>query len=437
MRSGDVLSNQHSSIKPAPDLLFLLFTVTSLVCFTALAFAQSSPAPLNPLRTAPTEKFTVNPGFRDWGPATLAGTTILSGNSSNRGGLFAVDTVTGKLKWSARPTGTASGNPFVSTAPAVSGDIVLTPMGNTLVAISLATGKELWRGPQIEQGATVAAGGGLAYVMGEDSHFHALDPATGREKWNVAFTRGGGSCESVPVARDGIVYVNGSLLVTPADANRSASYHRSLFALDATTGQERWRYSPAESVGRGGICFTQPIVTADTFFGVASATLYAVNLATGRERWKPLEVRRPVEGRERAVKVFGLVDAGPVLVGLTPGTMIAFDKASGRTAWEVPGQYRENFPSTAVAGGVLYFQGHPGATPASPNQGTITYVGGRPVPSVPALPLGRLNALDLETRAILWSFSRPTAEANWSFGFVTPVDGGLWVDSYQALVKLQ
>lgn len=47
--------------------------------------------------------------------------------------------------------------------------------------------------------------------------------------------------------------------------------------------------------------------------------------------------------------------------------------------------------------------------------------------------LGRpagLNALDLDTRAILWSFSRPTAEPNWPFGFVTPVGGGLWVDSY-------
>jgi hypothetical protein len=33
--------------------------------------------------------------------------------------------------------------------------------------------------------------------------------------------------------------------------------------------------------------------------------------------------------------------------------------------------------------------------------------------------------------------SLPTAEPNWSFSFVTPVDGGLWVDSYQALVKLQ
>jgi outer membrane protein assembly factor BamB len=409
--------------------------VGSAFC-TVLALAQPGPSPVGPLRTTPTEKFTVNPGFRDWAPATIAGTTILSGNSSNRGGLFAVDTLTGKVKWTARPTGTAHGSPFVATAPAVSGDIVITPMGNTLVALALATGKELWRGPATAQGARVAVSAGLAYVMGEDNNFHALDATTGREKWKMAFARAG-SCDSAPVVRDGSVLLSGNVVVTPADANRSASYHRSLFALDANTGQERWRYSPASSANTGGTCFTQPIVTDDTFFGVAGTMLYAVNLATGRERWKPIEVRRSEEGRVRGVVVFGLVDAGSVLVGLTSNAMMAFDKASGQTAWEVPGQYRENSPSTAVAGRVLYFQGHPGASPASPNQGTITYVGGRPVPSVPALPPGRLNALDLDTRAILWSFSRPTVEPNWPFGFVTPVDGALWVDSYQALVKLQ
>jgi hypothetical protein len=116
---------------------------------------------------------------------------------------------------------------------------------------------------------------------------------------------------------------------------------------------------------------------------------------------------------------------------------MAFDKATGRRAWEVPGQYRQNSPSTAVAGGVLYVQGHPGAKPASEVQGRIIYQGGKPVEQTPVLPGGHLNAIDLATRAVLWSFSRPTAEANWPFGHVLPVDGGLWVDSYQALVKLQ
>ncbi len=157
--------------------------VITLLC-AVLVFAQS--ASNVPLRTDPKEKFTVNPGFRDWAPTTIAGTTIIGGNSSNRGGLFAVDTLTGKLKWTFRPTGLPHGNPFVSTKPAVSGNIVIVPMGHTLVALALATGKEMWRGPNTAQEATVTADSGSAYVMGEDNNFYALDAATGRQKWKVA-----------------------------------------------------------------------------------------------------------------------------------------------------------------------------------------------------------------------------------------------------------
>lgn len=408
--------------------------VVGAVALTAAAMAQTSS--VAPLRSAPSEKFAVNPGFRDWGPSTLAGTTIVAGNSSNRGGLVAVDTVGGKVKWTTRPTATASGNPFVATAPAISGDTVVVPMGNTLMALSLATGKELWRGPATAQGASAAAAAGLVFVLGADDVFRALDATTGREKWKAAYTRNG-SCVSAPVVRDGVVFLNGNVPVPAADANKPATSYRYLLALDAQTGQERWRY-PATPVGHSGVCYSQAIVTADTFFAVGDEqTLYAINTANGRERWAPVAVRRPVDGRERSVSVGGLVDAGDVLIGLTRNFLIAFDKRSGRTAWEIGGQYYETNPATAVAGKVLYFQGHPGANPAAEVQGRIAYVDGKPVVSEPALPKGRLNALDLDTRAVLWSFSRPTAEPNWPLGYVTPVDGGLWVDSYQALVKLQ
>ena len=110
------------------------YSAIVLLLLVALSPPSQSAPPDAPLRTAPAEKFTVNPGFRDWAPTAISGSTIVGGNSSNRGGLFAVDTVTGKLKWSARPTGTARGNPFVATRPAISGDIVIAPMGETLVA---------------------------------------------------------------------------------------------------------------------------------------------------------------------------------------------------------------------------------------------------------------------------------------------------------------
>ena len=426
----NILGRNQNSIKRA-----FRAAVAFVIVAVVPGLAASQGPSFRPIVTTPRAALTVNPGFRDWGPTTIAGTTIIGGNSSGRGGLFAVDTVTGKLKWSSRPTSLAHGSPFVSTRPAVSGNIVIAPIGNTLIALSLVNGKELWRGPKIAQSASVAADSRTVFVMGEDNVFYALDASTGRQKWKVGFTQGRGSCYSSPVVRDGIVYVTGSIELSPATERGPASTYRHLFALDADTGEERWRY-PAKPAGWRDVCLTQPVAAEDSFFAVADETLYAIDRASGRPRWT-LEVKRPVEGSVRAVPISGLVDAGKVLVGMTSGYLIAFDKASGKTAWEIRGQYRTASPSTAVAGEVLYFQGHPGAEPAAEVQDRILYVNGRPVAPVPVLPPGNLNALDLRTRKVLWTFARPASETKWPFGSITVVDGGLWVDTYQALMKLQ
>jgi outer membrane protein assembly factor BamB len=376
--------------------------LVSLALWSTLGFAQSDRASIRPLRTAPTEKFTVNAGVRDWGPATIAGQTILAGGPSGRAGLFAVDMLTGKLKWTFRP---AKINGSVSTPPAVAGNVVIAPFGaanpGAVVAVSLATGKELWRTLDPAVDAAVATHAGLAYVMSKDGSFSALEAATGREVWKAAFGKRA-DCVSGPVVRDDIVYLSAS--------TGSASY---LFAFDAKSGQERWRYQGRDRYS----CLRRLVVTADTIYGAANDALYAINRASGNELWKPIEIRRPVEGKERSVQVHALVDGGAVLIGTTAGFLIAFDKATGATLWEMPGKFGENSPSLAVAGNVLYFQGR--LDPKAEDS------------------RGVLHAMDLDTQKILWSFSRTTAEPNWSFGYVTPVDDGLWVDSYKALVKLQ
>jgi outer membrane protein assembly factor BamB len=401
------------------------------------AWAQDPAAPVRPLRSSPVEKFTVNAGVRDWGPSTLSGVLLLAGGPTGNAGLFAVDTASGTLKWRFSPA-RISGS--VSTPPAVAGGLVLAPFGaanpGAVVAVSLASGKEVWRGPDPAAAAAVVTHDGLAYVLAKDGLLHALDAATGRPVWQLAFARKSTSCISWPVQRDGVLYLTATLDPLPGDPASRASSH--LFAVDARTGQERWRYPTAPTrEAPAGVCLNQPLLSGDTVYGIGDNSLHAVDRASGQPRFAPVPVRRVVEGRERGIDVRGLVDAGDVLVGVNKHYLIAFDKASGRTAWDVPGQYNMSSPATAVAGRVLYVQGHPGAAQAPDIGGRILYVDGKPVESAPVLPGGVLRALDLDTRSVLWTFSRRTAEANWPFGSVTPVDGGLWVDSYQAMVKLQ
>ncbi len=226
-----------------------------------------------------------------------------------------------------------------------------------VAGVSLATGKEVWRGPDPAGGAGVAVNAGLAYVLGKDGNFYALEAATGRERWKVGFATNRAVCASLPIVRENTIYLMAIAGATPGDATKPAGYY--LFALDATTGQERWRYRAEAPYIHDGVCLRQPIVTTDTIFAAGYTFLYAVNRATGRDRWKPIDVRRPVDGSVRSVEVHGLVDADSVFIGMTSGFLIAFDKASGQTAWELAGQYNTGAPSTAVAGNVLYFQGSP------------------------------------------------------------------------------
>lgn len=382
----------------------------------ALVGAQVDANSVRAVRTTPTEKFAVSSGNRDWGPASIADNIIVAGGPSGKAGLHAVDMLTGKLKWSYRP---ADINASVSSPPAIVRDLAIAPFGaanpGAVIAVSMSTGKAVWRGADPATNATVVALGDIAYVQTKDGIFLALDAATGKEVWRRTFSKRY-FCVSRPVVADGVVYVTGGVDAVSGDASRPEGFD--MMALDAKTGQEKWRHRAEAKYGTVGVCVTAPVIAGTTLFGVAEAHLYAIDRATGRDRWKSVETRAMVDGRARLVQVAGLVNAGAVLVGVTETALVAYDKSSGKTAWELSGAYSLSSPSTAVAENVLYFQGSPQSQPAPTSRGT-------------------LYALDLDTRAVLWSFTRPTAEKNWSFGFVTPVNDGLWVDSYKALVKLQ
>ncbi len=350
----------------APDRRWFVGAIFSIALFAAMGLAQSDASRIQPLRKAPVVAFTVNPGFRDWSPATIAGTTILAGNQTGSGGLFAIDTLTGKVKWTYR-TVFSTGTAGLSTPPAVTAELAIVPFAaaypGAVVAVSLATGKEVWRGPDPVQNAAVAVSGDLAYILGKNGNFYALDAATGRERWKAVFATNLAPCASLPIVQEDTVYLTAIAAASPP--GEPGGYY--LFALDARTGKERWRYRAEAPYVHSGVCLSQPVVTADTIFATGEQHLYAVQRATGRDRWPAIEIRRSedgrVDGQVRAVEVHGLVDAGAVVIGMTPGFLIAFDKSSGRTAWEIAGKYRESASNMAVAGNVLYFQGSPGAKP--------------------------------------------------------------------------
>ena len=98
----------------------------------------------------------------------------------------------------------------------------------------------------------------------ENDSLYALDLGTGAELWHVA--RAGGN--SAPAISGGIVYVGGDSL--------------DFYAIDAETGVERWRRS-GEDLGASFVVIADDLIYATTSQG----DLLALDAArAGEERWR-------------------------------------------------------------------------------------------------------------------------------------------------------
>lgn len=89
-------------------------------------------------------------------------------------------------------------------------------------------------------------------------------PAPGTERWSF---RTGGCVRSAPAVVDGVVYVG--------------SDNGTLYAVDATTGQERW----FRTLNRGAVR-SAPTVDGDLVYATTLANLHAVDIRTGQVRWE-------------------------------------------------------------------------------------------------------------------------------------------------------
>jgi hypothetical protein len=261
--------------------------------------AQPDPASLRPVRGHAEERHVIALTFRDWSPATVAGNTVLAGVATGGGGLFAFDATTGRRKWSFIPT-FSGGTAHLTSPPAVAGDVVIAPFGaahaGAFIAVSLTTGKELWRGPAPLLRAEVVVEGGIAYLQVAPGEIQAVDVATGRVQWRLPIATDRVPCGGAPVVRDGTVYLKTNLPVMAPD-RRLSTYH--VMALDARTGEERWRYRPAAPYVHSGVCVGQLVVTADAVLAYGESHLYEHG---PRQRAGALRAHRvPTEGERQSV----------------------------------------------------------------------------------------------------------------------------------------
>jgi outer membrane protein assembly factor BamB len=346
-------------------------------------------------------------GFRDWSALAIADDLVIGSNGTGKGGVFAVDAATGKLRWR-----TADGNAS-SAAPVTDGTHAYFALGRpeTLAAFRNADGRRAWSKPFafVDDGEPVLVDG-LLIAQSEDGFLYAFDAATGAERWKTQYARKENWCGAGrPAVAGGVVYI-ASGLQPPAQPRSDYFLH----AIDAKTGRELWRYVPlSEYPNNYGACLTELLAVGDTIVGVSNEYLYGVDRATGRELYR-VDLLDP-DGRRR--KMLGLVQLDGYVYGMSERVFRAVEARTGRTVWSLPGEYRDQSTGTAVADGLVYFQGRVAGVDTGPDTGGI------------------LHALDPRTRRLQWSFTYRTDEP-WAFGSPVVENGAVYVATYGTLLKL-
>lgn len=139
-----------------------------------------------------------------------------------------------------------------------------------------------------------------------------------------------------PAIADGTLYIG--------------SWDSYMYALDAASGKEKWRFKTGEDAelhNHVGIQSSATVVDGTVYFGCRDALVYAVDAATGKQKWT-------FSTQGSWVNNTPVVYDGRVYFGMSiPGFLHAVDAKTGAAIFELP-TGTPVFSSMAIANGMLY-----------------------------------------------------------------------------------
>lgn len=169
--------------------------------------------------------------------------------------------------------------------------------------------KTLWNRPDIITFSPPALVSCVLYVGDQEGNFFALDADTGEERWRFVATEGG-SWSPAEVA-------SGSVFVGTSSGSESNNF----YCLDAETGLENWRMATS----RGS---TQSAAIMSDIVYIPSQNVVALDLKTGEEVWTFENPR----WSPTVTALDGVVYVG----GFDRFSCIALDGRSGEELWTLP-----------------------------------------------------------------------------------------------------
>ncbi|MFE5240882.1 MULTISPECIES: serine/threonine-protein kinase [unclassified Streptomyces] len=211
---------------------------------------------------------------------------------------------------------------------AVDGKVIGKGQDGLLHAVDADSGDTLWTYDDPTASTFEGVSDGVVVATSEKGTIHGIDPADGSQVWSVdakAHTAPGTSFNLYlrVVVADGTVYVN-AMYDLPDDPDSYGSY--AVSALDAGTGRLKWT-RPVEY----GLSDALAVVDGVLYGGMwdmDASYFYALDADTGDERWR-YRMREKHLGEVTAIKVSG----GTVYAGDNRGVLHAVDARRGTRLW--------------------------------------------------------------------------------------------------------
>ncbi len=253
-------------------------------------------------------------------PAVVNGIVI---TGSDDGDMYAVDALTGNLKWIRRQS-----NAFGLISPTVANGIVyVSTTTAALNALSVRTGQTIWSDFDVTSFSTPLVANGLVYVgLGDQKQgINAYNAYTGVLQWSANLPT---SFPAEPAFSNGLIY--------------DGAGNGNVYALNAATGKQQWVYNTPSGIA---ITSSPAIANGIVYIGSHDDRLYALDAATGVLKWS-YTVGSAIESSPA-------VNNGIVYVGSDDNKLYALDAATGTLKWSYATKGMV-ISSPSIANGVVY-----------------------------------------------------------------------------------
>jgi outer membrane protein assembly factor BamB len=322
----------------------------------------------------------------------------------------------------------ATGDRVVSSPVWSGGSIYFGSDDNNVYSVDAETGAQKWmfrtRGPVP---STPAVAGGAVYFGSYDGSFYAVDAQTGRLKWRFAT---GGERRFEAKGLHGMQPKNQTMadpydvyLSSPVVAQGAVYFGSgdgSVYALDAASGELRWKFAT------GDVVHASPAYASGAvYFGSWDSYFYAVDTATGKEKWRFHGGEDAAIHNQVGFQSSPAVVDGVAYTGCRDSNVYALDAATGKEKWRFnnSGSWVNSTPAV-IDGKVLFATSDSSmfhiadANTGKPivKQQLKAYVFGSPAVAGGVAYLGVLNgtleARDLTTGELLWEFQTEASRQN-------------------------